>query len=429
MSTLRNVQQLGLEWERSPFGIEPKWTAEPSIAIIKTLASQALECGCAVAFLAEGAFNKVYSVDCSKGAYVFRVALPVAPQVKTLSEVATLSFIREKTSIPVPAVTAYSADFTNELGFEWILMDRVRGRPLEEQWKLMSWLEKQILVQKMVSFMSELSRLELSGIGSVYEAQASSTADDEVASGQGHVVGETVLPAFFMDDHIRLDVNRGPYATSSSYVTAHAAFLHHGFTAMSLSPKTSRRSDGEKLLAQLTKLSSIIARLFPNTTQEEHSYIAHQDLSVANIMVDDAGVLTGIIDWESTVAAPRWQACKIPRFLAGGNEDEVPDWLTGEELQDEEVVQGYDEAVFDYEQTQLRRFFLEEMARVDPQWVQTYNAESTRRDVMVAMESLYNGMRVKCVKKWMDCVLEGRTPMMTLFDAVMDPLELPKDWA
>lgn len=61
--------------------------------------------------------------------------------------------------------------------------------------------------------------------------------------------------------------------------------------------------------------------------------------------------------------------------------------------------------------------------------MQTYNAEATRRDVLVAMESLSDGMRVKCVKKWMNCVMERRTPKMVLFDAVMDPYDLPKDWA
>lgn len=217
--------------------------------------------------------------------------------MKTLSEIATLSFIRKKTSIPVPAVNAYSADSTNELGFEWILMDRVHGRPLEDVWESMS------------------------------------------------------------------------------------------------------------------------------------SYITHQDLSVANILVDEKGELTGIIDRENTVAAPRWQACKIPRFLVDGTSSSPPDPLTEEESQDEEAVEAHEEELFEYEQTQLRRFFLEETTRMDPAWVATYNASATRRDVMGAMESLYDEMRVKCVRKWMDCVAEGRTPKMSLFEAVMDPFDLPKDCA
>jgi aminoglycoside phosphotransferase (APT) family kinase protein len=58
--------------------------------------------------------------------------LPVTPKVKTLSEVATLAYVREKTSIPVPKVVAYDADLTNELGFEYIRMERVDGHPLRE---------------------------------------------------------------------------------------------------------------------------------------------------------------------------------------------------------------------------------------------------------------------------------------------------------
>lgn len=169
MANLRPVHQPGLEWQEDAFGIEATWTEEPSINIITKIASQHLERECAVQFLAEGAFNKVFTITCEKGEFVFRVALPVAPNVKTLSEVATIALIRAKTSIPVPHVLAYSADLDNEMGFEWILMERVNGRPLEDCWHELSWLQKELLVQKMAQYLTELSCLRFTGIGSVYQ--------------------------------------------------------------------------------------------------------------------------------------------------------------------------------------------------------------------------------------------------------------------
>ena len=97
-------------------------------------------------------FNKIFAIDCPKGRFIFRVSLPVAPGVKTKSEFATLAFVREKTEIPVPLVIAYDADLTNELGFEWMLTQRVDARPLHEVWHKISWLKKGLLVMQIAKF-------------------------------------------------------------------------------------------------------------------------------------------------------------------------------------------------------------------------------------------------------------------------------------
>ncbi|KAF2832902.1 hypothetical protein CC86DRAFT_414612 [Ophiobolus disseminans] len=119
---------------KKTFSCEPHWTKEPSIDVIQTLVVKHLhlEEALDVSFCAEGALNKLYAVDCEKGRFIFGASLPVAPGVKTKSEVATLAFVSEKTSIPVPQVIASDSDLHNDLGFEWILMERVNARPLHE---------------------------------------------------------------------------------------------------------------------------------------------------------------------------------------------------------------------------------------------------------------------------------------------------------
>ncbi|KAJ8115131.1 hypothetical protein OPT61_g3156 [Boeremia exigua] len=424
---MRGMVQPELEYKRTLFGDVPLWKSEPSIDVIERLACQSLRCSCDVRFLAEGTFNKVYSIDCSKGEYVFRVALPVAPEVKTLSDVATMSFIRKTTSIPVPEVITYDANFNNKLGFEWILMERVHCRPLEERWSELSWLKKGLLIQKLVQFMSELSHLELNEIGSIFEHHSDSRTNESKPVVE-HAIGEAVLPAFFMGDHVQQEMYRGPYSTGAEYVSAHMKFLLHDIQAWCASDNEYRREDGEAASVIYEKLHLVFLKLFPGTSRES-TRICHQDLSASNILIDESGDLTGVIDWECTITAPCWQACKLPQFLNGGDSDDVPELPSEEALQDEDAVEYYDDDMYHYEQTQLRRFFFEEMGRVDPLWIQTYNEGAMRRDVMVAMESFYDGTRVKLVKRWLDCVLEGRLPKVTLFEAVMDPQALGDDWA
>jgi aminoglycoside phosphotransferase (APT) family kinase protein len=125
-------------WERlNVFALQPKWTTEPSVDAIKIVARQALrvESAIEVEFLAQGAFNKLYTISLvgKEPEYVLRVALPVDPHFKTESEAATLMFLAEKTSLPVPKVLAYSSTQENKLGFEWILMQRMPGGVLEER--------------------------------------------------------------------------------------------------------------------------------------------------------------------------------------------------------------------------------------------------------------------------------------------------------
>lgn len=421
MATLRAVQQPGLLWESSLFGDAPAWSKEPFIDVIEKIARRYLKCRCVVAFLAQGAFNKVYTVECRKGTFIFRATLPVSPKAKTLSEVATMTLVRTKTTVPVPKVIAYNADLNNELGFEWILMERVNGRTLRQRWHELSWLKKGLLVEQIVGFMSELSQLKLSCIGSVYQYHLDSRIQDtKTPPSLEHVVGEAIRGQFFTGDHIRLDIYRGPYRTSAEYVTAHTQFLLHDIVKWRVSDDEDDQDLAEEVQAIYDKLQLVIPKLFPGTNTELTS-IYHDDLSSNNIIVDDDGNLAGIIDWECIISAPKWEACQIPSFIAGADDDRVAEPLTEEEMKDEQAVEDHKDLVYNYEATQLKKFFLEEMARVNPQWIQTYNDESTRRDIMLAIEFADNDMYQSRIKGWLKCLLEDRTPKMTLTQSIIDP--------
>jgi hypothetical protein len=255
----RHIVQPGLRWQANLFGAKPAWTEEPSIAIIENLASKHLgldndECCIATAF-AEGAFNKLYTITCSKGDFIFRVALPVAPHVKTLSEVATLFFVREYTTIPVPHVIAFNADVTNELGFEYIFMTRLDGRPLREKLHSLSWLKKDLLVQQIADFLAHLSRLKFPEIGSIYPA----------SNDHSFTVGETVLPAFFTQHHVQLStIPRGPLSNSHAFVAAHTQHLYYDIIQQLASYDTDAAEDAEEMQDVYSALNPLISLLYPH---------------------------------------------------------------------------------------------------------------------------------------------------------------------
>jgi hypothetical protein len=54
-----------------------------------------------------------------------RVARRFMPRIKTASEIATMHYLRTRTSVPVPDVYGYDADPYNRLGAEYIIMSKV----------------------------------------------------------------------------------------------------------------------------------------------------------------------------------------------------------------------------------------------------------------------------------------------------------------
>ena len=168
-----------LKWEGNYFTRAPVWPREPDLAVIKRLAMEHLASELPSAFngaepnisdFAYGAFNKLYLVSYNGHdvSYLFRATLPVIPFYKTESEVATLAYLRAETSIPVPRAIAWNSSANNDLGFEWILMDKVAGVELRSVWRHIPWERKLELMDELAGFIDQLRAHTFSAIGSLY---------------------------------------------------------------------------------------------------------------------------------------------------------------------------------------------------------------------------------------------------------------------
>ncbi|KXG47949.1 Aminoglycoside phosphotransferase [Penicillium griseofulvum] len=123
----------GLTWVEETFGSETGWTIEPDIgAITKTVQSLRPSSTVEVTFLAQGGFNKIYNVSIDDKPSILRVSLPVDSRYKVMSEVATMDWVRRITSLPIPRVITYQPSRDNLVGFEWMLMTEMPGKPFLE---------------------------------------------------------------------------------------------------------------------------------------------------------------------------------------------------------------------------------------------------------------------------------------------------------
>ena len=320
-----------------------------------------------------------------------RVSLPVDPQYKTLSEVATMDWIHHQKSLPVPEITAHQASRENAIGFEWILMKKLPGTPLADAWKSIQYPAKEQLVQQLVTYFSLL-------------VQEPATWHWEYLSGFISIVMRW-LPAevkrivsmqFFWGDHILQDVPRGPFHSSKDWISTCLSFSEHDCN--STQAKYENRDDlscddedevedAERTLGIIKRLKTHVNKYFSDPGQDlEPSVLFHNDLSQYNILIDDNGTLTGVVDWECVSALPLWKACDYPFLLEGRPRDEEPDQNEYRHADDGGPDSLYWEHLIEYELTRLRRYFLDEIRRLDPKWIEVFDSAKARRDFHIAVQ-------------------------------------------
>ena len=116
--------------------------------------------------------------------------------------------------------------------------------------------------------------------------------------------------------------------------------------------------------------------------------ICDQDLSGNNILVDEDHCFSGIIDSECVHTVPLWLGCQIPKFLRSPAKHQLPTNRT--DFDEEDNKDDYWQRVEKQEKTQLRKFYLEEMQRVCPEWIHVHKTGSVKAhlDFMVHLVPL-----------------------------------------
>lgn len=163
-------------------------------------------------------------------------------------------------------------------------------------------------------------------------------------------------------------------------------------------------------------LKIIIPRYFPHKSHHEQTLLCHRGISLMNTLVDSNGDLTSIVDWECVAAVPTWQACDLPQLLQGRPYalTDLPPTLDNNA--DPDSVRYYKENLAKYELAQLRTFFLEEMQRLSPEWMDTFRRERLHLDIVLALEKAGNDTTVTWVKAWLKALLQAEVPKTSLKD-------------
>lgn len=169
-------------WEGSWYdGWEPKWSSiQPDEKKISKVAEPFLRFGgidpenFSILPFRQGVWNKLYLIQSTNKTtkvtkeLIFRIPLPVNPWFKIQSEVATMEYARLKTSIPIPKVYIFESSVENDLGFEWMIMEKTDGQTFADVEDSMSQVAKERFNGTIADWIHELSMLHFDVIGSLY---------------------------------------------------------------------------------------------------------------------------------------------------------------------------------------------------------------------------------------------------------------------
>lgn len=210
------------------------------------------------------------------------------------SEVTTLRLLATKTSIPVPKVIAFDTTCDNDIKAPYLCMSFVPGQSVSKAWfdstGPTSVEERRLRILKTLSgCMAQLSRFRFQKIGSLHSME-----DGSLFIGPCYDYHEN-------DDGTLRVVASGPFDTAASY----------------LKERRAKENTKSAWGISASKLLDAMIPYLPAYDSAEGFVLRPPDFDSQNVMVDDAGNVTGIIDWDHVQTLPQCIGYSI-----------YPSWIT-----------------------------------------------------------------------------------------------------
>ena len=244
-------------------------------------------------------------------------------QSKVERVVATLDYVRLNSNIPTGTVVAKDFSDKNPLGSPYLIQNRISGSDLEIPWADLNHSQRCEIAREVGHVVKTLLSLESPVAGHI---EADATGGGTAASlivvpfdlkhGAEDVIEESeaqklLFKGYQHQSQSTIDFFRFQFARwRAAEVDSNGG----------LSDRTVELWDGMlKIAEEMNDLALFTSRLH---------CLCHVDLYPRNIMAkinpDDSIQVTGILDWDDAVFAPKFVNCEPPGWLWGFEPDEVP---------------------------------------------------------------------------------------------------------
>ncbi|KAK2789274.1 hypothetical protein FQN51_002723 [Onygenales sp. PD_10] len=282
----------------------------------------------------EGGFSKVFVFTTNDGKQVvakFPTSVAGPPEQVTDSEVATMTYLKSHTKIPIPAVLDWSDDPSNPIGSAYIIMEHADGISLDQAWPKMTVPQRIKCVGSITKQIVEMSKINFPAYGSLYFSDASFLQHQSTYPvDEKYSIGPSCGVIYWDRDighrkyYHYAKPNRGPWRDISEYTSALIdAGLGRLPPSEQVAGKWQRPFQGsiDEHIQLLHSGSKVLQQLANNIHIQNNKAptMFHSDLNKRNIFVSaqDPMVATGFIDWQLTRVEPAfYYADQVPDFAA-----------------------------------------------------------------------------------------------------------------
>ncbi|KAI9700989.1 MAG: hypothetical protein M1820_006634 [Bogoriella megaspora] len=274
--------------------------------------------------------NRVYILEYSDGLKIcVRVPYCGKPDEWFLSDAQslrscalTMKYIWENTAIPMPAVIAYDTTMDNAIKAPYLILSYVEGRTADEIWwrtDLPVPLEtrRHNLLKSLAAANAQLRHCQFPWMGSL----------DFQDTDSGSPVAGPIFNGNFGDRRDATTLAKGmDYRYPPAKFLSNALIARLNTWSKSMIEMAHEKKDDIKCtkIVGSADLYALIIGCLPHCKDSyETFYLAHPDMDFLNILADDDGHITAILDWDRVDTLPGYLgwACQ-PHFL-------MMDWAGG----------------------------------------------------------------------------------------------------
>lgn len=241
-----------------------------------------------------GGFNQLFKVTSNNPStqrLLFRIAINETRKDKVNSEVATMEYVRQKTTIPVPKVYAYDSSCNNPIGSPWILLEYMQAERYEKQKAKMSRAQQEAIMKQVADWSHQLRNLHFDKIGSLYLQE-----DGEFSIGP--LVSNSLFKAWQND----VTISHGPFNTLQEYYKSQWDYEQR--------PKHEEDTIHDKDARPPQHIPEILAAITQATFLQNDNLVSapaclhHVDISANNVLISTTSTAVALIDWERAHTMP-----------------------------------------------------------------------------------------------------------------------------
>ncbi|PGH00170.1 hypothetical protein AJ80_09224 [Polytolypa hystricis UAMH7299] len=284
----------------------------------------------------EGGYTRAFILTMETGKRVVaRIPPPVAgpPRLTTNSEVATITYLQSKTSLPIFKILAWNADPSNPVGIEYIIQEHADG-----------------CTKNLSNKIKEMAALDSPVYGNIYFSGAPIEEDKNIPLEDGFIIGPYCSPLYWncgagdAEIYNSRNSNRGPWRNVAEYTsglidTALSRLPNEQTASADRLPFRGAIQDHVHLINACRETMQVIIK-GERVQASAPPTLIHPDYRKRNIYVspDDPTQVTALIDWQLACAEPGFiYAHNAPDFAAlpdvnpAEDKDEAKQPLSAEE--------------------------------------------------------------------------------------------------